>query len=126
MVPHARPLDSGRLRPDVVRHARRARREDGEVAAALFLQLELRLYALHQLLVADAELVGGGLPHRVGEPGELLVAEGEQGLRLGRVVTVDVDDHGALCVLFYHGPDPYSAASGNEKPRTPDRRRGRP
>ena len=102
IVGHARPLDAGRLGADVVRHAGGARREDGQVRAALLLQLELRLHALYQLLVRDAKLVGRGLAHRIGEAGELLVAEREEGLRLGRVMAVDVDDHGlsVLCKII--------------------------
>src|SRR2546422_7207095 len=42
VVRHARPLDAGRLSPDVMRHPGSARREDGEIAAALLLQLHLR------------------------------------------------------------------------------------
>src|SRR5689334_8076119 len=77
----------------MMRHAGGARREDGEIAAALSLELELRLDRLPQHLVRDAEVCAGWPPHRVGKAGKLLVAELMQRLRLGRVVAVDVDDH---------------------------------
>ena len=40
--------------------------------------------------------VEAGRARGIGEPGELLVAEGCRARRLGRVVAVDVDDHGRL------------------------------
>ena len=40
-----------------------------------------------------------GLARRIGEPGELLVAEREQRRRLGGVVAVDVDDHAVAVPL---------------------------
>ena len=40
-----------------------------------------------------------GLAHRIGQPGELLVAKREQRLRLGGVVAVDVDDHRSMLAL---------------------------
>src|SRR4029078_9287930 len=76
-------------------HPRGTRREDREVAPALLLELELRLHALHQLVVRDAEVRRGGRAHGVRKTRELLVAEGEELLRLRRVVPVDVDDHAA-------------------------------
>jgi hypothetical protein len=91
----ARPHHPGFLGADVVGHARGARREDREVAPALLLELDLRLHALQQLLVGDAELRRRGLAHGIGEPRELLVAEGEELLRLRRVVPVNIDDHAA-------------------------------
>ena len=96
VVREARPHLAGLLGADVMGHAGGARREDGEIAAAFLLQLELRLHALAQHGVGDAEIVRGRPPHRIGEPGELLVAEGQKRLRLGRVMAVDVDDHGRL------------------------------
>ena len=81
---------------DVMAHAGGARREDREVAAALALEPELRLHALHEVLVGDAEVGALGLPARVGDARELLVAERVERLRLGRVVAVDVDDHFVL------------------------------
>ena len=49
VVRHPRPHAAGRLGADVMRHAGGARREDRQVAAALPLELELRLHALAQL-----------------------------------------------------------------------------
>ena len=47
------PVQAGRRVADVVRHRRRARREDRDVGAALALQLQLRvLQALADLVVA--------------------------------------------------------------------------
>jgi hypothetical protein len=77
-------------------HAGGARREDRQVAAALLLQLELRLHALAQLIVRDAEIGRGGAAHGIGKPGQLLVPERQESLRLGRVVAVNVDDHEGL------------------------------
>jgi hypothetical protein len=80
------PAPARRLGADVVRHAGGAWREDRQVAAAVALELQLRLHALDHLLVADAEL-GGALrarrPRRVGQGGELLVAKHLERLRLG-------------------------------------------
>ena len=85
---------AGRLVADVMRHAGGARREDREVGAALALELELRaLQALADLVVADAEVLVGGAARRVGQAGELAVAEDLELLRRGRVVAVAVDDH---------------------------------
>src|SRR2546422_11596122 len=93
VVRHARPLDAGRLSPDVMRHPGSARREDGEIAAALLLQLHLRLDALDQLFIGNPQFIRRGFAHEVGEASELLVAEREQRLGLRGVVAVDVDDH---------------------------------
>src|SRR5260370_41520508 len=43
LVADLRPMEAGGGRPDMMGHARCARREDGEVRAALALQLELRI-----------------------------------------------------------------------------------
>ena len=61
VVADAGPLRGRRLVAEVMRHAGGARREDGEVGAALALELELRaLQALADLIVADAEVLVGG------------------------------------------------------------------
>ena len=55
VVAGLRPVLARRLVADVMRHRRRARREDREVGAALALELELRAFeALADLVVADA------------------------------------------------------------------------
>src|SRR6185295_9361993 len=64
--------------------------------AAFPLQFQLRLDALRQLFIGDAQFAGGRLAHVVRKPRELLVAEREQLLRLGGVVAVDVDDHQSI------------------------------
>ena len=93
-VADARPLRGGGLVAEVVRHAGGARGEDGEVGAALALQLELRaLQTLADLVVADAEVLVGGAASGIGQAGELSVAEDRQFLRRRRVMAVAVDDH---------------------------------
>ena len=94
VVGNRRPLKADRLGADVMRHAAGARREDREIAAAFLLELELRLDALDQHFVADPEIGRGGLAGGIGQPSELLVAEQLERLRLGRVMAVDIDDHG--------------------------------
>src|SRR6185312_397381 len=90
----ARPLRRGGLVAEVVRHAGRARGEDGEVGAALALQFELRaLQALADLVVADAEVLVGGTPGGICQRRELAVAEDLQLLGGRGVVAVAVDDH---------------------------------
>jgi hypothetical protein len=75
----------------VVPHARRARREDHQVAAALAEDAQLVLLdALAQLVVANALQLRGRVP--VPQGGELGLAEARELRRLGRVVAVDVDD----------------------------------
>jgi hypothetical protein len=59
---------------------------------------ELGLDAAHQILIGNVELAGRRPAHRVGQPGELLVAEREQRLRLGGVVAVDVNDHWRMSI----------------------------
>ena len=48
-----RPVEAGARIADVMRHRRRARREDRDVGAAIALELQLRLHALAQLVVGD-------------------------------------------------------------------------
>ncbi len=115
VVADARPHFSGLLGADVMGHAGGARREDRQVAAALPLQLQLRLDALPQRIVADAEVRRRRPAHRIGEPGQLLVAEPVQRLRLGRVVAVNVDDHADVAVLRERGAGPAWAASIDNK-----------
>src|SRR5262249_18805837 len=96
LVRDLRPLEADAFVADVVRHAGRARREDRQVGAALALQLELRaLDARADLVVADLEARARRLLPRVLDAGDLRFAEIVQLLRLGRVVAVTVDDHGA-------------------------------
>ncbi len=60
-----------------------------------FMNLQLvGLDGLAQLVVADLELGDLGRLRRVLDAGDLPVAPFLQRLRRGRVVTVDVDDHG--------------------------------
>ena len=53
IVAVTRPVQARGRVADVMRHRRRARREDRDVGAAIVLELELRLHALAQLIVAD-------------------------------------------------------------------------
>ena len=100
VVGHARPLLADGLGADVVGHAGGARREDGQVAAAFLLELELRLDRLQQHLVGDAQIGGGRAAHRIGQARQLLVAELVQDLGLGGVMAVDVDDHLMILVAL--------------------------
>src|SRR5262249_57910330 len=79
---------------DMVAHTHGARREDGEIRAALALQLELRAFeALADLVVGHLQrrlrrLLGGVL-----DVVDLVLAPAQQVLGLGRVVAVAIDDH---------------------------------
>jgi hypothetical protein len=53
VVGDRRPLHADRLGADVMRHRGGARRKNREIAAAVFLHLQLRLNAFHQNVVAD-------------------------------------------------------------------------
>src|SRR6185437_8544450 len=91
---------------DVMAHARGAGREDGEVGAAVALQLELvRLDRLANLVVRHFQR--GARGHRglvlgIGRGG-LFLAEAVQVLRFGGVVAVAIDNHGALRCGFGFG-----------------------
>ena len=54
-----RPVEAGARIADVMRHRRRARREDRDVGAAIALELQLGLDALAQLIVGDLDRPGG-------------------------------------------------------------------
>ena len=72
VVADSRPLFAHRFGADVMRHACGTRREDCQVTAAVFLQLELRLHALNQNLVTDVqagEVGHRGTASRVGQTG---------------------------------------------------------
>ena len=60
VVGNPRPFDADRFGANMVRHAGSARREDGEIAAALLLEFELRLDALDQTssLIPRSVVVG--------------------------------------------------------------------
>src|SRR5262249_4770456 len=79
---------------DMVAHTHGARREDGEIRAALALQLELRAFeALADFVVGHLQrrlrrLLGGLL-----DVVDLVLAPAQQVLGLGRVVAVAIDDH---------------------------------
>src|SRR5256714_9696142 len=96
VVGNRRPLHADRLGADVMRHASGARRKNRQITAAILLHLQLWLDASHQNVVVDREVRRRRLARGIGEPRELLVAELMERLRLGRVMTVDVDDHLAL------------------------------
>src|SRR6476660_9483569 len=97
VVADLRPFEAHALVADVVAHAGGARRENGQIGAALALQLELILLdALTNLVVRyfqrsarrQQRLVLG-----VGSRG-LFLAEAVQVLGFGGVVAVAIDDHG--------------------------------
>jgi hypothetical protein len=80
-------------------HARRARRENGDVGAALALQPELVLLdALADFVVGHFERSARrhGRLFRAGGCRGLLLAEAVQVLGFGRVVAVAIDNHGTI------------------------------
>ena len=82
---------------DVMAHPGRAGREDGDVGAAIALQLELGLLQrLADLVVADGERPSGGHVRGVAQAGDLSLAIGLQVFWRRRVVPVTIDDHDGL------------------------------
>ncbi len=104
VVADLRPFAAHALVADVMAHAGGARREDGEVGAALALQLELRAFeALPDLVVGDLQRAAqrrrGLALDRLG----LLLAEAFQVVGLGGVVAVAIDDHERVAAMFRNG-----------------------
>ena len=91
VVAHLRPVEAHRGGADMVRHARGARREDGDVGAALALELELGLHARAHLVVAELEHVARGRLRRLLQGGDLALAVLVERFRRGGVVAVAVD-----------------------------------
>ena len=96
VVADLRPLQAHALVADVMAHAGGARREDGEIGAALALQLELvALDRFADLVIGHFQ--GRARRHRrlvLGGGGRgLLLAEAKEVLGLGGVVAVAIDDH---------------------------------
>ena len=89
---------------DVVAHAGRARREDGEVGAALALKCQLQLQALANLRVADVEARARRRPGCILPAGDLVLPKSLELPRRRRVVAVTIDDHDALTGRWL-GPD---------------------
>ena len=90
LVVHLGPVAANQLRPEVVPHRGRLRREDGQVGAALALLLDLAILQTGaDLLVADVHRT----LRRPAEVADLVGAIGAQGRRGGGVVAVDVDNH---------------------------------
>ena len=88
------PVAADELVAEVMAHPAGAGREQGEVGTPLALHLELTgLDALADLVVGDVHLAFGGRAHL----GDLRTAVGVHAWRVGRVVAVDVDDHGCSC-----------------------------
>jgi hypothetical protein len=94
--------------PDMVRHEARARAEDRDVRAASFHELELvRLDGFADLVIADPELGHPGRERRSFDAGDLPMTPVLELLGCRRVVTMDVDDHGACLVERVHqSPNP--------------------
>src|SRR5262245_14490424 len=89
VVLHARPLRADGGVTHVVLHGAGARREKGDIAPPLALQLQLRLFeAFADLVVADLQLFGGQVLF-----GYLPLPPVPQGLGRGGVVAVAIDDH---------------------------------
>src|SRR5262249_39584505 len=77
-----------------------ARRKDGEVGAALALELELRAFeTFADFVVGNLERCLGGLFCRIFHVIYLLLAPSQQVFRLGRVVAVAIDDHGTVAAV---------------------------
>src|SRR5262249_24878088 len=97
IVALARPVRAYLRVAYVVLHRARARREEGEIRAALALQFQLcALERVLDLLIGDLQLA------RL-LAGDLLLAPVPEGLRCGGVVAVAIDDHviaAAVAVLF--------------------------
>ncbi len=97
LVAQLRPGEAHVIVADVMAHPHRARREDGEIGAALALKLELCAFdALADFVVGSLERGLGGLFCRVFQIVHLLLAPSQQVFRLGRVVAVAIDDHGTV------------------------------
>ena len=101
----AHPVDQviAQLRPDIARlliaqvvaHLAGDGREQGQVAPALLLQLELSaLDGGADLVIRDLEVARLGAIGGIVDMGELLLAPGVQGLGHRREVTVAIDNHG--------------------------------
>src|SRR5437867_10004572 len=98
-----RPVPARGLVADVMAHSHRARREDGDVGAALALQLQLRaLEARADLVVADAETALDGSVPRILEPGDLALSPLLELFGSGGVVAVAIDDHVSSSQLARH------------------------
>ncbi|AJZ87432.1 hypothetical protein AS97_35825 [Streptomyces sp. AgN23] len=94
LVAEGRPLGGGVEIADVVGHEGRPGREDRQVDAAFVHQPELvRLDAVAQLVVTDAEIGAGGGAGGVGESADLLGAPCLQRRWRGGVVAMAVDGH---------------------------------
>src|SRR5215475_4341650 len=116
VVADLRPYAAGLRRADVVRHAGGARREDGDVGAALALELELGLFqAVADLVVADSEVGRRGAARCIGEAGELAIPEQLQLARRRRVMAVAVDDHVLEPLLAEEAP-PWTCPVAAVKP----------
>ena len=97
VVRDLRPQRAGGRVADMMGHARCARREDGEIGAALALQFQLRvLDALPQLVVTDLEARPARRLRWVLDPGDLFLAPVMELCGLRRVVPVTIDDHADL------------------------------
>src|SRR5262249_39909276 len=79
---------------DVMRHRRRARREDGDVASAFALQLQLRaLETRANLVVGHLHRAFGAGRRRILQLRELRVSKVLESFWSRRVVPMAVDDH---------------------------------
>src|SRR5690242_14820892 len=83
----------------MMRHSTGARRKNGDIRASRALQLELCPFkTLADFVVAHLERSLRGLPRRIIEVLDLLLAPPQQILRLGGVVAMTIDDHDYLRV----------------------------
>ena len=94
LVADLRPHQADAGIADVMGHAHRARRKDGQIGAALALEPELgALNAGAQFVVADAQRRRRRPLRRILQRRDLTLAEIVELVRFGRVMTVAVDDH---------------------------------
>ena len=94
LVAQLRPGEADLEISDMVTHAHGARGEDGQIRAALALELELRPFeAFADLVIAHLERGLGRLLWGILEILHLLLAPAQEVLRFGRVVAVTINDH---------------------------------
>ena len=118
IVANLRPFEADALIADVMAHPGRARRENGEIGAALALQLELVLLdALANFVVGHLQRCAqrhGHLVLGIGGCG-LLLAEAMEVLGFGGVMAVAIDDHDLASLKNSWAARPAIAATGRRR-----------
>src|SRR5215211_2863163 len=91
------PVAADQLVAEVVAHPARARREQREIGAALALHLELTIFdAFADLIIGDVHLALARGAH-LGDLGPTVRLHAG---RVGRVVPVDINDHGKMLPIL--------------------------